>query len=169
MQMTEPKVWCWEAARAGHGPDWRLLAVFDPQGEGTLDRLAARAALPGYTYCGAVETPCTYHQQACHTHTFVDTPNAKAYQHNLKGDEQTNLWIYNTVQIHRGVVDIECGYGGRGAGHNEVETAFLLGLITAPTLVVQHWSILAGGNGYDFRTLAEGAGADSFRAYLGLT
>lgn len=164
--MAEHKVWCWEVATGRHGPDWHLYVVVTPECEDELERITAAASLNGFTPCGAEQVPCTRHGQACRTRAFVDMTSAPAYQRNIRGGEQSNLWVYNAVLVHRDTVEVACGYGGRGLAHNKAETAFLLTLCGAPGITVLDWSILAGGEGYDYRTLAAGVGAESFEAYL---
>lgn len=165
--MVEPKLWCWEAAQAGRGPDWRLFALVAPESAGDLAQIASRATLPGYTYCGVESTYCQHHQQICQSHSFIDTANAEAYGSNLRGGKQTNLWIYNAVQIHSTVIEIESGYAGRGAGHSRVETAFIVDIVTRPAITLQRWSVLAGGDGYAHQVIREGVGVASFMAYIG--
>lgn len=166
MQM-DYRIWCWEAAQAGHGPDWRFFAQVAPEGEADLAKIAASAELPGYAYCGLNEAYCWHHGQACLMHTFMDSSSAAAYTSNVTGGRQTNLWVYNAVEIHGTIVELECGYGGRGDTHNQAETAFLLDLFARPEIVLQRWAVYAGGDGYDFRTIAEGAGVETLRSYLG--
>lgn len=164
--MVERKVWCWEAAQAGYGPDWRFLAYITPGSEDKLDNIAAHTTLHGYTYYPIEGVYCQYHQQVCRCHSFIDTSNAQAYINNLKSSEQKNLWVYNTIEIHRDIIEIESGYGGRGIQNNNVETSFLLDIFTTPAIVLRHWEILTGGLGYDYRLLKEGSSVDTFRAYI---
>jgi hypothetical protein len=64
------------------------------------------------------------------------------------------------------MIEIECGYGGRGEAHNRAETSFLLDTFEAPGVALRDWKVLVGGNGYDYKTICEGAGLDSFRSYI---
>jgi hypothetical protein len=144
-----------------------MLAQVAPESAGDLAEIASHAALPGYTSCGVAAAPCQYHRRICQSQVFIDAANAAAYGSNLRGGTQSNLWIYNVVQIHSNLIAIESGYGGRGAAHSRVETAFLLDIVGRPAITLQHWSIRAGGDGYDYRVIQEGAGLDALRAYIG--
>jgi hypothetical protein len=162
--MADHKLWCWEAAP--HGPDWLFLAQVDPASEEALAQLAADAALPGYSAIEGEPAFCSQHQQMCPEQTFIDIASAPVYADTIRGDHPRNIWVYNTIRIHRGSIAVECGYGGRGEEYNDVETSFLLNVLAAPGITLQSWSVLAGGNGYDYTTLHEGEGIDELNAYL---
>jgi hypothetical protein len=164
--MTAMKPWCWQAAQDAKGPDWLLLAKATPSSEQALAQAAAAASIDGYTAFANSAEYCPTHQQTCSFHTFIDTTNAEAYQANLSAKEPRNIWIYNLIQIHRDQVMLEAGYGGRGETYNQAETEFLLRLFNTPGITLEAWQVFAGGNGYDHNLIQEGAGVDSFLAYL---
>jgi hypothetical protein len=163
--MTDHKPWCWEVGQSG--PDWFFMANVAPQSAAALAQIAAGAAPRGYTYCARPEEHCQQHQQLCSYHTFIDTSNAEAYANNLAGQAKKNLWIYNLIEVHGDAIKIECGYGGRGEQHSRAETAFLLHLFSAPGVTLRDWKVVAGGEGYDYKTIREGVGLDDFRSYIG--
>jgi hypothetical protein len=141
---------------AEKGPDWLFIAQVRPECAGDLAAIAARAAPAGFV-------PCADGDDAI---TFIDADNLAAYTRNLTGERPQNIWIYNMVQVRGDTVTVECGYGGRGAALNHAETAFLLDLLAAPEIALCSWRVLAGGNGYDYTALREGADAAGLRDYL---
>lgn len=163
--MTDHKPWCWEVAPSG--PDWIFIAHVSPASAADLAQAAAAVVPQGYTFCPRDAAPCRYHQQVCSYVTFVDTSNLEAYRMNLRGDAtQKNIWIYNIIEVHRDVIEIECGYGGRGEEYNRAETAWLLAVLTTPGIVLRDWKVVAGGEGYDYKTIREGSGIDDLRRYI---
>lgn len=165
--MTAMLSWCWEAAQGNHGPDWRFLAVIAPEGIAELEQVAAQATPPEFSPCGLEETYCPYHQRTCLVHTFIDTHGVAAYRRNQEPGHSANIWIYNSIQIHRDIILIESGYGGRGAAVSDAETRLLVSTLSRPTIALQHWEVLVGGNGYPYQTLHAGTGLDALLAYLG--
>jgi hypothetical protein len=165
--MADRKPWCWEASRSGQGPNWLFIAQVDAASEAALAQLTATAALPGYSLVESGPAYCEQHQAVCGRQVFIDTANARAYADNLRADKsQKNIWIYNTIEIHRGSIAIECGYGGRGEAYNEAESSFLLDLLASPEITLQSWSVMAGGDGYDYTTLRRGESLEQLKSYL---
>ncbi len=162
--MADTKLWCWELAERGSGPDWLLTAEFDRASETILAQIAT--APPGYAACDEAEADCAPHHGRCAIRSFIDASNADDYLANLSGGAARNIWVYNLIQIHRDLLTIACGYGGRGDDYNRAETALLLHLLADPGIALRSWQVLAGGDGYDFQSVAAGADTASLSAYL---
>ena len=158
-QMSNYKVWCWEAAQNKRGPDWGFVARVTLESQEELERLATETTLDQYTYY-VEEKDCDHHRQRCRHHVFVDTSSQNAYR------SKRNMWVYNLVQIHAGVIEIECGYGGRGKKHNHIETSFLLKTLASAKITLGSWKVVVGGNFYDFETLSEGVNLSDLKNYL---
>jgi hypothetical protein len=164
--MQAYKPWCWEAAQRGEGPDWQFVARVTPGSASALVHVALQTSLSGYAYFAAEPDYCEQHQTLCTYHSFVDTPNLDVYMKNLQEEKRKNVWIYNLIRIHRDTIEIECGYGGRGQTHNMRETAFLLDIFGGPDITMQFWSVLAGGNGYEYKLLASGVTLQDLVNYI---
>ena len=162
--MREWKVWCWQMAQSG--PDWIFTATVAPESAAALDQIATATTLPGYTACTIDAEYCQIHQQVCQYHTCIDTSNVEAYTSAITSEETPNIWVYNRVRIHRGSVEIDCGYGGRGYRYNQIETSFLLRVFSALQISLASWNILAGGQGYATSVLQAGTGLGSLSLYL---
>jgi hypothetical protein len=165
--MADLRIWSWELEQRRSGPDWLFVAQVSRESEAALERAAAEAAPAGFVALGAVGESCALHGQVCAALTFVDEGSADAYRRNVAGGEQRNIWVYDMVRVHRGCVVVERGYGGRGQGCGEAETALLVQLFATAGVVLESWEVLAGGNGYDYVLVRQGGGLDSLRAYLG--
>ncbi len=154
--MIDHKLWCWEAAQAGAGPDWHFIARVSPESVGALADLAARAAPAGF----ARLNPADGAQE------LIDASNYDAYAGNIAGRAAQNIWVYNLIRVAGDTVEIQAGYGGRGEELSRAETQLLLDILATPGVALARWEALAGGEGYDYRTLREGGDAESLRAYL---
>lgn len=166
MPMPPLRPWCWEPLACGGGPDWLFVAEVTSSRADALARAARAHALPGFTRCPTTHAYCPTHQRSCAFHACIDTPNADAYRANRAAARPRNIWIYDHVQVHATMVEVTCGYGGRGAAYHDVETAFLRDLLSAEAISLRSWKVLAGGEGYEFRTLREGTDIASLLAYL---
>lgn len=155
--MSVHKLWCWEAMN--HGPDWVFSAQITPESAEALELFAKQSTLQDYTYC-TEKNFCQYHQQTCQHHIFIDSSNFDNFRN------QKNLWIFNMVHIHKDIIEIECGYGGRGEPYNRIETSLLLDIFTSLQITLHHWKVVIGGNFYDYKTLREGNGLKSLTDYL---
>lgn len=164
--MLQFKPWCWELLADGHGPDWFFLSEVTPSSSDAIARVISTLSLSGFTSYPQVKQYCTIHQQVCVSHAFIDTSNASMYRANLSGTEQRNIWVYDLLQFHSNVLEIECGYGGRGATYHESETAVLMELLSLADVTLLSWKVQAGGNGYDYRTIREGRDIGSLTGYL---
>ncbi len=143
------RIWCWEPAQLGRGPDWLFIARVAPEGAAALAALAASGAPPGFAACEGEAL------------TYID---AGSLESRLAG---RNLWVYNSIQVAGDSLSLECGYGGRGEQLNRAETDFLLGLLAAPGVTLCSWRVLAGGDGYEHSTLRGGDDLAGLLAYLG--
>ncbi|MEI7771612.1 MAG: hypothetical protein WCI67_16590 [Chloroflexales bacterium] len=162
--MADHKPWCWEVGQSG--PDWFFIACVAPGSERALAQIAVDAPLKGFTYCARADEHCRQHQRVCSYHTFIDARNATAYINNIEGRAKRNIWIYNTVEVHGDTIKIECGYGGRGDDYHRVETTWLLAVFATPGVTLRDWKVVAGGEGYDDKTIRAGVGLDDFRSYI---
>ncbi|MFN8381528.1 MAG: hypothetical protein U0V02_06295 [Anaerolineales bacterium] len=155
--MSECKLWCWEAM--DHGPDWVFSAHVTPESTEALEHFAKQSILQDYVYC-AEEKFCHHHHQTCQNHIFIDSSNFDDFR------SQRNLWIFNMFHIHKDIIEIVCGYGGRGGIYNRVETSLLLNIFTSPQITLHNWKVIIGGNFYDYKTLSEGKDLKSLTDYL---
>ncbi len=164
--MADYKVWCWEAAQHGAGPDWLFIAHVISASEPALAALALNTTLHEYVAFNEEVAHCSAHQQPCRQRTFVDESSSSVYAENLQGTHKQNIWVYNIVQIHRDTLEVLCGYGGRGEAYNQIETTFLLNALATPGLTLYDWCVIVGGEGYEYKMLREGTDVASLRAYL---
>ena len=155
--MSAHKLWCWEAIN--HGPDWVFSAHVTPESAEALERFAKQSTLQDYVHC-TEEKFCHHHQQTCQHHIFIDSSNLDNFR------AQRNLWVFNTVNIHKDIIEIVCGYGGRGETYNRTETSLLFDIFTSPHITLHDWKVVFGGNFYDYKTLREGSDFQSLTDYL---
>ena len=155
--MSVHKLWCWEAI--DHGPDWIFWAHVTPESIKALGHFAKLSTLQDYSYCTEKKF-CHHHQQTCQHHIFIDSSNFDNFR------SQKNLWIFNMVHIHKDIIEIECGYGGRGEPYNRIETSLLLDIFTSQQITLHYWKVIIGGNFYDYKTLREGNDLKSLTDYL---
>jgi hypothetical protein len=153
--MDSHKPWCWEAAQAGAGPDWHFIARVSPQSTAALAALAARAAPAGF----ARLAPAGGAQE------LIDAGNYDTYAGNLAGAAR-NIWVYNLIRITGDTLEIQAGYGGRGEDLSRAETQLLHEILATPGVALTRWKVIAGGEGYAYRTLHEGGDGESLQRYL---
>ncbi|GAB4110489.1 MAG: hypothetical protein Fur005_11020 [Roseiflexaceae bacterium] len=149
------KPWSWEVAGSGQGPDWVFLLEIAPM---SLDRQATITQLPppsGYELCGLDGR----------RFIWMDQQNAENYRRNLGGATQ-NIWIYDAIQLEAQRLTCEAGYGGRGGELHTTATTWVLDLIDRGLIRLNFWSVMAGGNGYEYHAFAQGEGEEALRAYL---
>ncbi len=163
--MTELLPWCWNL-EGGNGPDLMLNAQVTPSSIQSLAEVVANTTLPGYSSISDSSLDRQDHPQVHPNYRFIDKTNTETYLNNLTGKITQNIWIYNLVQIQGEHITIENGYGGRGDHYSRIETAFLVRLFTLPTITLQSWKVLAGGDGYSDGLIAAGTDVDSFLAHL---
>lgn len=155
--MSVQKLWCWEITQ--QGPDWSFWAQVTPRSTEALMQFVKRSTLQGYVYCPE-EKFCQHHQQVCQHHLFIDSSNFDDFR------SQKNLWIFNSVDVHKDIVEITCGYGGRGETYNRIETSLLLDIFASPRITLSSWKIMTGGNFYDYKIAREGKNVKSLKDYL---
>jgi hypothetical protein len=153
--MDSHQPWCWEAAQAAAGPDWHFIARVSPQSTAALAALAARAAPAGFVRLAS----------AGGAQELIDAGNYDTYAGNLAGAAR-NIWVYNLIRITDDTVEIQAGYGGRGDDLSRAETQLLHEILATPEVALTHWKVIAGGEGYEYRTLREGRDGESLRRYL---
>lgn len=154
--MDDHRLWCWEAAQAAAGPDWHFIARVSPESTVALAALAGRAAPDGFARVATTDG----------AQEFIDTSNYDDYSGNLTGRQSRNIWVYNLVRFQGDTLEIQAGYGGRGEDLSRAETRLLHAILADAGVILVHWKVLAGGEGYEYRTLRLGGDGESLRAYL---
>ena len=155
--MSTQKLWCWEITQ--QGPDWVFWAQVTPESTKALEHFAKQAVLQEYIYCPE-EKFCQHHQQTCQQHIFIDSSNVDNFH------SQKNMWIFNAVHIHKDIIEIECGYGGRGETYNHIETSLLLDIFASPHITLSGWKVMTGGVFYEYKIVREGNDIKSLTDYL---
>lgn len=147
--------WCWEATQAAAGPDWHFIARVSPQSTTALATLAALATPAGFTRLAPADG----------AQELIDASNYDTYTGNLAGAAR-NIWVYNLIHITGDTIEIQAGYGGRGEDLSRAETQLLHEILSTPGVALTRWKVIAGGEGYEYRTLHEGGDGESLRRYL---
>lgn len=163
--MSFNRNWCWELESSKHGPDWLCVVETTPESAAHLEELISHLSLPSYRYIPVSEQYCYRHNKICSYHIFFDESHAQQMIANLQGTSPSNIWIYNSIEIHNGVITIECGYGGADVYHT-IETSFLINLCNNPNIAIAQWNVCAGGMGYDYVTLKQGKNSAELQHYI---
>ncbi|NTU81587.1 MAG: hypothetical protein HGA45_19770 [Chloroflexales bacterium] len=153
--MDSHRPWCWEAAQTAAGPDWHFIAQVSPESTTALATLAALATPAGFTRLAPADG----------AQELIDAGNYDTYVGNLAGAAR-NIWVYNLIRITGDTIEIQAGYGGRGEELSRAETQLLREILATPGMALTRWKVIAGGEGYDYRTLREGEDGESLRRYL---
>jgi hypothetical protein len=153
--MDSHQPWCWEAAQTAAGPDWHFFARVSEQSTAELAELVARTTPAGFarlpTVAGAQE--------------LIDVGNYNTYAGNFAGAAR-NIWVYNLIRLTGDTLEIQAGYGGHGDDFSQTETQLLREILAARGVILTHWKVVAGGEGYVYRTLREGGDGESLWRYL---
>jgi len=156
--MSKAQPWYWELAQRGGGPDWHLLATFAPSGAAALADAALTLGHMGYTRVPAVA-------QGADTITLIDSYHADVYIENSKeGSAQRNIMVYRLIEIEQASIHATYAYGW--AEGDDALTKVLLGLLATSGVALGAWQVQAGGEGYDYTTVRQGADGASLTIYL---
>src|SRR5215211_3019112 len=163
--MTEV-FWFRELLTGGKGPDWVFNAAFGPSSNSALAAMVRARAPIGFTYYHATQRPCDIHGRLCDYDLYVDTPHYHACIDQLEGRQQSNVYIYHTIQACQNAFQLVRGYGGDPDQHGSAETVLIRALIQTPELILVEWSIVYGGVTYPYETLVGGTTPTALLEYL---
>ena len=164
MQTSITKSWCWELQQHGYGPDWRFCAAIQPVRPLLLEHLAQKHAPPTAFQHTEEDRYCYEHGQICHQHVYIDDASFQKLEY--MQETRKNIWIYNQITIHQNMMMIERGYAGWQDPYNQLETAFLLNIFSSPDVILEQWSIIAYGDGYQSKIVRAGTGYSDLQSYL---
>jgi hypothetical protein len=116
-------------------------------------------------YHSEEELYCYDHHQICYQHVYIDNHTFQKIEQMTERRE--NIWIYNQITIHQDLLVIERGYAGWQDPYNELETAWLLAIVSSPEVKLEQWNILGYGDGYDSKIARSGTGLADLQSYLG--
>lgn len=149
----------WFHEIGGNGPDWFLQIKV---GSAAIARV--RAAVRALTLADLRRY--TEVKDGVELDHYVNQHRLRDFVANLEGHGRTNIWIYNWIQIGRGAVAFERGYSGQGGGATTDEQRVIAAILADRAVAIERWSVGAGGQGYDWVDIAEGADAGSLIEYL---
>ncbi|WP_242044634.1 hypothetical protein [Anabaena azotica] len=164
--MSFHRNWCWEIAQSGHGPDWLCIIETTPESVAHLEDLISHLSLPSYRYIPAPPKFCSQHQKMCVHHLFVEEHRAEDFIANLSGKKQSNIWIYNLIEIHETTIKIESGYAMEDDRCRLIETYFLLSLCDNPKIAIAQWHLYAGGMSYPSIIVRTGKTSEELKQYI---
>jgi hypothetical protein len=163
------KHWCWELQQYGYGPDWRLNAAIQPSQPSQpllLEQIAHKHMPSAVFHYSEDDLYCYEHQRVCRQQTYIDNYTFQKIEQMT--EQRENIWIYNQITIHQDLLVIERGYAGWPDPYNEIETAWLLAIVSSPEVELEQWSILGYGDGYDSKIARVGRGLADLQSYLGI-
>jgi hypothetical protein len=97
---------------------------------------------------------------------YIDAPHYRACIDQLEGRQNTNLYVYHTIQVCQRDYQLVRGYGGDPNQHGSAETRSIRALAETPDLVMTEWRIIYGGVTYSYETLVSGATSTALLVYL---
>ena len=153
----------WTYGIDGAGPDWYFDATLNQPAK----MLMASKDLPGYRHYAAIDQRGLITQKlGCHN-WYVDSSHFEQFVHNVaEGTGSQNLWNFACVLFEENQLQIRRGYGFGDEIHASAEMNLIWLLFDNPELQLTYWQISAGGNGYSFKTIAEGQSKADLATYL---
>ncbi|MBD2502170.1 hypothetical protein H6G83_16390 [Anabaena azotica FACHB-119] len=137
-----------------------------PESVAHLEDLISHLSLPSYRYIPAPPKFCSQHQKMCVHHLFVEEHRAEDFIANLSGKKQSNIWIYNLIEIHETTIKIESGYAMEDDRCRLIETYFLLSLCDNPKIAIAQWHLYAGGMSYPSIIVRTGKTSEELKQYI---
>ncbi len=164
--MTQYTYWFRDLLAAGKGPDWLFQASFDPGNQQLLTK-TLRAIQPlGFQHYYANQHMCPIHHTICQYDLWVDQHNYAHLIAQLEERDQSNRYVYHTIQCCQQDLQIVRGYGGYPDQHGQAETNIIYTLIHTPGLILTQWSISYGGITYPYEELTSGTSITDLVHYL---
>ena len=153
----------WTYGFDGAGPDW----YFDATLNQSTKMLMGSNDLPGYRHYAAIDQRGLITKTiGCH-HWFVDSVHFEQFVQNVVGGtEAQNLWNFACILFEKNQLQIRRGYGFGDEIHASTEMTLMRSLFDHSELQLTSWQISAGGNGYSFKTIAEGQSKADLATYL---
>ncbi|RYX85596.1 hypothetical protein EON83_04455 [bacterium] len=144
------KPWYWEMERGGWGPHFYLRCRFAPENAPYLHRRLVEL-LPEEFDVEEQNDEDEFSEQVAVTSEAV-----------VWGKEYNSEGGFVFVTLNGTALEVEHGWGAQGAE----DTILLVELLRDSQLELQHWSVNAGGDGYNPQYARSGPGAQSLLQYL---
>ena len=149
--------WHWQIRALGQGPDYYFWATFRPDEADPLAALVAQHRPPDFLHHLAARPPHHTIRYA----QYVDRRTYEKLQAQAKG-EDIRVWLAATIEVCDHSLCVSNLLGGGDYG----ETPLLIKLAQTSELILQHWRVSYGGDGYTGGDVAHGDDADSLLTYL---